>query len=142
MSTSEHTNEQAQEQVNEQVQEQAQEQVQPLAPGSKLAQVLERLNAVTAATYALLQRVEALEQAQTSQPAATSIRDRGPTSTRDMSEEDARAIMLGAHASASHRKAAEALGLSYGQVYSARNGYTFKGVYAEAQAAAKAAKQA
>ena len=59
-----------------------------------------------------------------------------------MTEADARTIMLGEHAASSHRKAAEALGLSYGQVYSARNGYTFKGVYAEMKAAEKTGKAA
>lgn len=60
---------------------------------------------------------------------ANSKRDRGPSSTRDMTEDDARRIMLGDLAGASHTKAAEALGLSYGQVYSARKGFTHKPIY-------------
>lgn len=60
---------------------------------------------------------------------SNSKRDRGPNSTRDMTEEDAREIMLGKFKDASHTKAAAALGLSYGQVYSARKGFTYKGIY-------------
>jgi hypothetical protein len=60
---------------------------------------------------------------------ANAKRDRGPESTRIMVEADAKRIMLGDLKEASHTKAAEALGLSYGQVYSARKGFTFKTVY-------------
>jgi hypothetical protein len=59
------------------------------------------------------------------------VRDRGPASTRSMSEEDARRIMLGDCKDMSHKECANELGLSYGQVYSARNGFTFKHVYKE-----------
>ena len=59
------------------------------------------------------------------------VRDRGPQSEHKMTEEDARSIMLGEHKDSSHKVAAESLGLSYGQVYSARNGYTFKTIYKE-----------
>lgn len=58
-------------------------------------------------------------------------RDRGPDSTREMTEDDARRILLGDLASKSHKDAATELGLSYGQIYSARKGFTFKGVYKE-----------
>lgn len=58
-------------------------------------------------------------------------RDRGPKSQREMSEDDARRLLLGNLKEVAHKAAAEELGLSYGQVYSARNGYTFKGVYDE-----------
>lgn len=64
--------------------------------------------------------------------ASGSVRNRGPASTREMTEADAEIIMLGDMADKSHRECAEVLGLSYGQIYSARNGYTFKGVYAKA----------
>lgn len=105
-----------------------------LPASAKLREVLERANAILDRMHALEARVAALE----STPAVASVRDRGPTSTREMTEEDARRIMLGDLKGAAHRKAAEVLGLSYGQVYSARGGYTFKGVYAEAKAAEKA----
>lgn len=60
---------------------------------------------------------------------ANTKRDRGPDSTRTMTEDDAKRIMLGDLKDMSHTKAAEALGLSYGQVYSARKGFTFKPIY-------------
>lgn len=59
------------------------------------------------------------------------IRDRGPQSTREMTEEDARRVVLGDLKTKPVKEAADELGLSYGQVYSARKGFTFKGVYAE-----------
>ena len=62
----------------------------------------------------------------------TAQRNRGPESTREMTEADARLIMIGEHKELSHKDAAAKLGLSYGQVYSARGGYTFKAIYKEA----------
>lgn len=64
-------------------------------------------------------RIEVLEKT----PAK---RDRGPASTREMTEDDARRIILGDLKDVSHKDAAAKLGLSYGQIYSARGGYTFK----------------
>ena len=61
------------------------------------------------------------------------VRNRGPISSREMKDEDAERIMLGDLKDESHTKCAEILGLSYGQIYSARNGYTFKGVYARSK---------
>lgn len=58
-------------------------------------------------------------------------RDRGPESTREMTEDDARRLLLGDLAAKNHKEAAQELGLSYGQVYSARKGFTFKSVYKE-----------
>ena len=63
------------------------------------------------------------------------VRDRGPSSTRTMTEDDARRIMLGDLKDMKHKEAAQELGLSYGQIYSARNGFTFKVVYKEAKEA-------
>lgn len=65
---------------------------------------------------------------------ANKKRDRGPDSERNMTEEDARRIQLGDLKDASHTNAAKTLGLSYGQVYSARFGHTFKAVFKEAEA--------
>ena len=62
---------------------------------------------------------------------STKARDRGPDSTREMTEDDARRILLGDMKDVAHKKAAEELGLSYGQIYSARKGFTFKGIYKE-----------
>lgn len=53
-------------------------------------------------------------------------RDRGPKSTREMTEEDGKRILFGDLKKLSHKEAAKELGLSYGQIYSARSGYTFR----------------
>lgn len=57
------------------------------------------------------------------------IRDRGPKSVRKMTEEDAIRVVEGDMKEVPHKEAAEQLGLSYGQIYSARFGFTFKEVY-------------
>ena len=62
---------------------------------------------------------------------AKATRDRGPESQREMTEDDARRLLLGDLANAAHKIAAQQLGLSYGQVYSARKGFTFKSIYKE-----------
>ena len=64
-------------------------------------------------------------------------RNRGPVSETTMTEDHARRVMLGDLKEASHKEAAELLGLSYGQIYSARKGFTFKPVYKEMTSAAK-----
>lgn len=64
----------------------------------------------------------------------------GPKSVRQMTEEDAKRIMLGDLKAESHTKAAETLQLSYGQIYSARKGFTFKAIYQEMMKAAPKAK--
>ena len=58
-------------------------------------------------------------------------RDRGPKSEHVMTEDDARRVIMGDLKDVSHKAAAEELGLSYGQVYSARGGYTFKKIHKE-----------
>lgn len=70
---------------------------------------------------------------------APKVRDRGPESTRTMTEDDARRVVLGDLKDASHKVAATQLGLAYGQIYSARKGFTFKGVYKELRDSMKAA---
>ena len=72
---------------------------------------------------------EVITKLNASSPQAT--RNRGPQSERTMTDEDARRIMLGDLKDASHKDAAEQLGLSYGQIYSARKGFTFKVIYQE-----------
>ena len=69
----------------------------------------------------LTARVTKLEEALTKQ--------RGTASTREMTDEDAREVLNGKHKGTSHKAAAEALGLSYGQVYSCRGEYTFKHIH-------------
>lgn len=53
------------------------------------------------------------------------VRDRGPKSERSMTDMDAWRIKFGDLKDEGHKPAAAKLGLSYGQVYSARGGYTF-----------------
>lgn len=55
----------------------------------------------------------------------------GPKAEREMTEDDARRIIHGDLKGESHTKAAEILKLSYGQVYSARKGFTFKKISKE-----------
>jgi len=63
---------------------------------------------------------------------------RGPKSDREMTDDDARKIMVGGEfESTSHKDAAEKLGLSYAQVYSCRKGFTFKHIHKELQTAKK-----
>jgi len=58
------------------------------------------------------------------------VRDRGPKSERSMTDEDAQRVKFGDLKDLKHKKAAKELGLSYGQIYSAREGYTFNHVKA------------
>lgn len=89
-------------------------QIELLAEGAKLKDVIAKVNEL----------IEIVN----SQPKG---RDRGPESQREMTEDDARRILLGDLKDVDHKSAASTLGLSYGQVYSARKGFTFKGVYKE-----------
>lgn len=66
-------------------------------------------------------------------------RDRGPKSEKEMTDEDARKVINGDLKDKSHKDAAAELGLSYGQVYSARKGFTFKPIHKEIADAAKTA---
>lgn len=68
----------------------------------------------------LVQRVKTLEE--------TIAKQRGTASTREMTDDDAIRVLNGDLKDASHKSAAETLGLSYGQVYSCRGEYTFKHV--------------
>jgi len=58
-------------------------------------------------------------------------------STREMTDDDARRILTGDLATKKHKDAAEALGLSYGQVYSCRLEFTFKNIHKEMKDAGK-----
>lgn len=96
--------------VNEVVQE-----LTKLESNAKLADVIAKLN-------------EVIDIINNKRP----TRNRGPESTREMTKDDAERIMLGDLKDKSHKECATTLGLSYGQVYSARGGYTFKEVYKKA----------
>ncbi len=50
---------------------------------------------------------------------------------KEMTKDDARRILTGDLKDAKHKAAAEALGLTYGQVYSCRLEFTFKDVHKE-----------
>lgn len=102
------------------VKPEALKEISKLEPNAKLHDVIAKVN-------------ELVERTNTK-------RDRGPESTRNMTEDDARRIMLGDLKDVSHTKAAEMLGLSYGQVYSARKGFTYKTIAKEAEKAARAGK--
>lgn len=65
----------------------------------------------------------------------TLAKSKGLASTREMTDEDAKRILTGDLKDVPHKKAAETLGLSYGQIYSARGEYTFKHVHKELKAA-------
>ena len=78
----------------------------------------------------LAEKINELVEAQNSVK-PTAARNRGPESERVMTEDDARRILLGDLKDATHTFAATELGLSYGQIYSARKGFTFKPVYQE-----------
>lgn len=87
-----------------------------LEDGAKLKDVVAKLNEI----------IEFINKAP-----AKGQRDRGPESTREMTDDDARRILIGDLAQLSHKDAAKSLGLSYGQIYSARKGFTFKNIYKE-----------
>lgn len=93
--------------------------IELLAENAKLKDVIHKLNEV----------IEAFGKMTAATKLAT--RDRGPDSTRDMVEDDARRILLGDLKDLNHKEAANKLGLSYGQVYSSRKGFTFKNVFKE-----------
>jgi len=78
-------------------------------------------NAKNVSIADLVARIEALEE----KVAKIKVRDRGPKSERTMTDEDAFRVKFGDLKDLAHKKAAEELSLSYGQVYSARGGYTF-----------------
>mgnify|MGYP001248610302 CR=1 FL=1 len=80
-----------------------------------------QLGEAALAISALNDRVAALE-------ASTSTRQRGPKVERAMTDADAYRVKLGDLKDKSHKDAAAEIGLSYGQVFSCRGGYTFKHV--------------
>jgi len=58
---------------------------------------------------------------------------RKSSSEKEMTDEDARRVTYGDLKDAKHKDAAEKLGLTYGQIYSCRLGFTFKGVHKAAK---------
>ncbi|MDJ0952463.1 MAG: hypothetical protein QNJ81_02165 [Acidimicrobiia bacterium] len=81
--------------------------IEALSPKATQAEIVATLNAV-------IEKLNSIK-----------VRDRGPKSERSMTDEDAFRVKFGDLKTESHKVAAAELGLSYGQVYSARGGYTF-----------------
>lgn len=82
-----------------------------------------RVEALEAALIDVTERLANLER-------AASPRARGPKTDRAMTEADAFRVKFGDLKGLNHKEAAEKVGLSYGQVFSCRGGYTFKHVKA------------
>jgi hypothetical protein len=77
----------------------------------------------------LLERVAQLETRVVELEETTHKREaRGPKSDNSMTEEHAFRVRFGDLKDVKHGEAAKTLGLSYGQVFSCRGGYTFKTV--------------
>lgn len=87
-----------------------------LADNSKLADVVAKVNELVAKHNELVEKFTSRN---------------GPISERKMTEDDAKRIMIGDLKDVPHGKVAEQLNLSYGQIYSARKGFTFKPIYQE-----------
>ena len=64
------------------------------------------------------------------QKTISSKRDRGPKSETKMTDEIAHAIKFGSDVNLTNKECCSKYGLSYGQVYSCRNEYTFNHVKA------------
>lgn len=86
---------------------------------TKTATLEERVITLEQTITMLTERLDAMPKA----------RDRGPTSTRTMTDDDAERVCYGDLEDMSHKDAAKELGLSYAQVYSARGQYTFKNIH-------------
>jgi predicted Zn-dependent protease len=67
-------------------------------------------------------QVKALTEAATTKP---------KTEGKEMTEDDARRVIFGDLSTTKHKDAADKLGLTYGQIYSARLGFTFKAIKEE-----------
>ena len=96
-----------------------------------------RIAQLEAAVDALSQHVQDLQvmliaQA-TTQSTAPKARDYGPDSQRAMDDRMALRILIGRYRTWTVRKIADTCGLSRGQVYSLRGGYTFKAAHKTAR---------
>lgn len=86
-------------------------------------QVTKLTNAeLTALVLELQARVVTLE---------TAAKPKSNTSQREMTDDDAKRILNGDLKDTKHKEAGEKLNLSYGQIYSARLGFTFKHIHKE-----------
>ena len=94
---------------------------------TKTEDLVTMIETLSASLAALNDRVTALETKSTAS-------NRSSPSSRTMTDDDALRVLGGDLADDKHKDAAEKLGLSYGQIYSARMGFTFKGVAAQLKA--------
>lgn len=89
-------------------------------------------NVITPSMEQFAELVERLSDAETRiaqlEEALTKRESRGPKSSSTMTEEHAFRVKFGDLKDVKHGEAAKQLGLSYGQVFSCRGGYTFKTV--------------
>jgi hypothetical protein len=75
--------------------------------------------------------IEALQAQVKELQDGVALKQRGPKTDRAMTEKDAFRVKFGdLKPPLNHKEAASQLGLSYGQVFSCRGGYTFKHVKA------------
>jgi len=81
--------------------------IEPLGQKASPADVIEKVNEI-------ISKVNSIK-----------VRDRGPKSERAMTDTDAFNVKFGDLKDLGHKEAAAKLGLSYGQIYSCRGGYTF-----------------
>ena len=87
-------------------------------------ELLTRLNEREATIAMLVEKLEEIE------PKVNSTNKSAPTK-RNMTDEDALKVLTGDLKELSHKEAAEKIGLTYAQVYSARLEFTFKHVHKE-----------
>jgi len=91
----------------------------------KTPEMIEAILALNTLTAAMAAQIATLE----SEVAELKTKGRGgPKSERPMTEADAYRVKFGDLKDMKHKEAAEAAGLSYGQVFSCRGSYTFKHV--------------
>jgi hypothetical protein len=76
-------------------------------------------------------RVAALEHTVARLVSLVDGRNRSAPTKRNMRDEDALAVLTGEFRELDHKLAAQAIGLTYAQVYSCRLGFTFKHVHKE-----------
>lgn len=93
----------------------------PLSTNDRFAALEASLAAVQASLAEALAKIAALEAKTASKT----------VETKEMTDDHARRIMSGDLKDKKHKDAAETLGLTYGQVYSCRLGFTFKHIHKE-----------
>jgi hypothetical protein len=79
----------------------------------------------------LIAHVATLEARIESLEASTLTKKQSQTTGKEMTDDDARRVLTGDLKDVKHGKAAEQLGLSYGQIYSCRLEFTFKAIHQE-----------